>query len=363
MNQDLLDRYILLLYGSSTKDAGFDGKSLNILEQFAWEKYLSAYQIYSNLKSTYLKMGYKNVNKRINVLLLSGLIQKPETDTINSKHSAIYYRLTEYGIYQLFLNKLNSLLVNQSDVRKGTPSNALSFFQNYSDSMLFETFLYPYFKKDTLLAIGSSLLTDLYGYLSSCCHSIERKVKHFELSDTSILEQIFSWNKIPGKDNDSLMLYLQRRFNLESIEPYDIKKEDALEYPTITVNLSSAPPIVIRLDKARNKVIMMSRTSNDEFQETEYEVHQVDEENVVSSRMHSEESTQDIINDAEKLIEQLIYEFVYRLASSATEASKEFSYYRKILSQDEKFMKVVEQIYKNRHKGFEAGYKKLRSAN
>lgn len=50
---------------------------------------------------------------------------------------------------------------------------------------------------------------------------------------------------------------------------------------------------------------------------------------------------QDIVNDAEKHIEQIIYDFVYRLASSATEANKELSYYPEILSQDEKFMKVV----------------------
>jgi hypothetical protein len=49
------------------------------------------------------------------------------------------------------------------------------------------------------------------------------------------------------------------------MEPYDIKKEDTIEYSTITVKLPSASPIVIRLDKARNKIVMMSRTSNDEF--------------------------------------------------------------------------------------------------
>jgi hypothetical protein len=79
--------------------------------------------------------------------------------------------------------------------------------------------------------------------------------------------------------------------------------------------------------------------------------------------MHSEESMKDIVDDAEKLIEQIIYEFVYRLVSSATESSKEFSYYREIVSKDEKFMEVVEGIYKNRHKGFEAGYKELANTN
>ena len=45
-----------------------------------------------------------------------------------------------------------------------------------------------------------------------------------------------------------------------------------------------------------------------------------------------------IVNGAEKQIEWLIYES----------------------SQNDKFMRVVERIYENRHIGFETGYKKLR---
>jgi hypothetical protein len=346
--------YISLVYPSSTEYAGFDGKSLDILEQFAWERYLSAYQIHSNIKFTYLKMAYKNVNKWVNALLLSGLLQKFETDSKISKHKAIYYRLTEKGIYQLFLNRLNSLLVNQSDVRKGTPPNALSFFQNYSDSMLFETFLYPYFEKDTLLAIGSRLLWDLYGYLSSCCQSIERKVKHFELGDTQIHEKIFSLNQIPGKDDELLLSHLQQILKLESTEGYKIKKEE--KDGTITVNRPSASPIVIKLDEARIKAVMMFRTSNDEFEEMEYVVHKIGKELVVSRRMRGEESMQDIVNEAEERIEQLIHKFVYHLPS---ETHKEFSYYREILSKDGKFMTMVKKIHEDSHKGFEIGYMML----
>lgn len=117
---------------------------------------------------------------------------------------------------------------------------------------------------------------------------------------------------------------------------------------------------MLELDKAKNKVVMMSCTSNDEFEEMEYEIHQVAQEKVVSRRIRSEESMQDIVNDAEKRIEQLIYEFVYHLASSATKISKEFSYYCEILSQDDKFMRVVKKIQEDRHKGFERGYKMLK---
>ena len=83
---------------------------------------------------------------------------------------------------------------------------------------------------------------------------------------------------------------------------------------------------------------------------------------VVGKRIPTEESIKDIINDAKKQIEQLIYGFVYELASLAAkdpEEAKEISYYITILSEDNKFISAVQQIYENRHKGFERGYRML----
>jgi hypothetical protein len=84
---------------------------------------------------------------------------------------------------------------------------------------------------------------------------------------------------------------------------------------------------------------------------------------IVGRPIRSEEPIEQIVNDAEKKIEQLIYEFVYQLASPAPEVSKEFSYYCEILSKDDKFMKAVEEIYESRHKGFERGYDNLMNCN
>jgi hypothetical protein len=355
MNLKTIKEYISSLDSSSRKEPEFSGASLDILDNFAWEKCLSAYGIYSNLRSTQIKKAYKNVNKRVNALLSSDLIQETEIEDVNNKHNAKYYRLTEYGIYELFLNRLNSLLVNQSDVRKGRESpssNALNFFRNYGNIILFEIFLYPYFKKDTLFAIGDDLLWRLYRYLSTCCASIERYLEYSKGVNIPFVDKVFSWNKIPGKDNELLLLHLKQIFNLESIEPYTIKKEDTdEEYPTITVKTSSAP-IVIKLDKARNKVVMMSN-ANGEYKELQFDVRRLGREILVGDRIPHEESIKHIVKDAERQIEQLIYEFVYDLALSSTDSkiSKEFSYYCEILSRDHKFMRAVEEIYENRHKG------------
>jgi len=100
-------------------------------------------------------------------------------------------------------------------------------------------------------------------------------------------------------------------------------------------------------------------TAGGEFKEFEYDVRLLGQEMVVSKGIPSEESMKDIVNDGKKRLEQLIYEFVYSFTSPAPETRKEFSYYCEILSKDDRFVKVMEQIYEDRHKGFDRGHKIL----
>ncbi|MGA9153593.1 MAG: hypothetical protein WBZ36_23685 [Candidatus Nitrosopolaris sp.] len=112
------------------KDAELDKTSLDILELFAVhrEKYMWTYQVFSKLKSTPGKMAYKNVNKRVKALLLSGLIQeiarRKITRKIAKQRNAKYYMLTEYGIYQLFLKKFKPTTsrTRQDDGKRLRPS-------------------------------------------------------------------------------------------------------------------------------------------------------------------------------------------------------------------------------------------------
>lgn len=63
-------------------------------------------------------MAYKNVNKRVHALESLGLIQEIYNDKATNKHNAKNYRLTEFGIYQLFLNSFDALLINQTNAIK-----------------------------------------------------------------------------------------------------------------------------------------------------------------------------------------------------------------------------------------------------
>jgi hypothetical protein len=69
-------------------------------------------------------------------------------------------------------------------------------------------------------------------------------------------------------------------------------------------------------------------TGNGQYKELQYDVRQLGRERLVGNRVPREESIKHVVNDAEKQIEQLIYEFVYDLASSSKDSKivKKFSY-------------------------------------
>jgi DNA-binding PadR family transcriptional regulator len=359
MDPDRLEGYISIVYKFSKKSPEINSGFLDILELFAWEKSLSAYQIYSKLKSTELEMAYKNVNKRIHGLELLNLIEKTEVDGEGvNKHNAKYYRLTEYGIYQLFLNKLNGLRIRELDAIKSNKPpfpNTLIFFRNYYDCLLFESILYPHFEKDTLFAIGNDLLWDLYNCLADCCYRI-KECSDIYGYDISVTDSIFCWNKVPGQDNERLLLHLKELCNLESIDSCIIEKNG----DTITIKTSNTA-IMLKLDTNKREAIIMFNDGKGQFKFLYYNVTVYGSDILVSKQRGNDKLLSNIVYNIEKQMHQIIYDFVYHLSLSASnpEKSQEFLYYCEILSRDKKFMATVEDIYKNRHKAFETGYNML----
>jgi hypothetical protein len=345
-----------------------DSMSLNILGQYAWEKSLSAYQIFAKLRSTNSKMAYKNVNKRVRGLVSLNLIQGTENHGNNiNKHKAKYYSLTEFGIYQLFLNKLNGLQIRELDTikfNKPPSSNTLTFFHNYHNSLLFESFVYPYFERDTLFTVGHYLLLDLYNYLGDRCHRINQILKYYGYR-IPVYDIRFYWNRIQARKNQAynkeLLLHLKEQFDLDSIDSCEIEKNGE-NGDTIIVKTSTGP-IILTYDQDREKV-RASSTVGGKFKEIEYSTFKLGSDIQVGMRLPDEKLLDDIVNDV-KQMQQIIYEFVYDLSLfvSDPEKNEEFLFYRKILSQDKKFMAAVEEIYKNKHRAFGKGYQMLTANN
>lgn len=359
MDPEAIKRYIFSI--GSFRAPKIDSVFLNILEQFAWESSLSAYQIWTKLKSTDTEMAYKNVNKRLHGLVSLNLIQEIGANKNNTdKHKAKYYSLTEFGIYQLFINKLSELRLRKLDTikfNKPPSSNTLIFFNNYHNCFLFESFLYPYFKKDTLFAIGNFLLWDLYGYLANCCQRIKERLEDNNYG-IPVYDTIFYWNKVPGKDNKKLLLHLKEKFNLENIDSCKIENSSN-NNDTITIETSTAP-ILLMYDRERKKILAMTRAGG-QIKELEYSTAKRGGDILVGMQLPDEEFLGEIISNAKRHTQQIIYDFVYDLSSGVSDPEKrqEFLYYHKILSQDKKFMAAIKDIYKSRHEGFEKGYRML----
>ena len=154
-----------------------------------------------------------------------------------------------------------------------------------------------------------------------------------------------------------MLLHLKEQFDLESINFCEIEKNGD-NTDTITVKTSTAP--ILRYDRDREKVIVMSKVG-DEFKSTEYSTFRQGSDILVVMDVSNEKLLEDIVGDVKKQMQQIIYEFVYDLSSSISdpEKSQEFLFYREILSQDKKFMFAVEEIYKNKDEGFGKGYRML----
>ena len=365
MNPDRRIGYISTIGSLANKTPEIDSVSFDILQHFAWEKSLSSYQLFIRLKSTDLEMAYKNVNKRVHNLVSLNLIRETGADGNDiSKHKAKYDSLTEFGIYKLFLNKLNGLQIRELDTikfNKPPSPNTLTFFHNYHNSLLFESFIYPYFERDTLFAIGNYLLIDLFNYLGDRCHRINQTLKYYGYR-IPVYDRRFYWNRIQAHDknqayNKELLLYLKEQFGLDSIDSCEIENNGD-NGDTITVKTSTGP-IILKYDQDREKV-RASSTVGGKFKEIEYSTFKLGSDIQVGMRLPDEKLLEDIVSDI-KQIQQIIYEFVYDLSLSVSDPEKrqEFLFYRKILSQDKKFMAAVKEIYKNKHRGFEKGYQIL----
>ena len=114
----------------------------------------SVSSIRSILKESGRTMAYKNVHTRIKRLEKLNLIEKAG----KAKYGAINYQLTTQGIlYQVsrFVNIDESL--SWSD-----------FLPYYSNNVIFETLVLPYFEKDTIKHAGVQLYFAIVLYLGDC---------------------------------------------------------------------------------------------------------------------------------------------------------------------------------------------------
>jgi hypothetical protein len=181
-------------------DSSIGFRDKDILCEFSQTQILSTYKIYAEFKRGPMgkAMAYKNVHGHVKKLESLGFIEPVKRK--DTKHGAIYYRISEAGMFKLFQHAPSTLFLP-------------SILGNHETYSIFKTFLYPYFKKETLTSMR---LTEGYGvgkndekvireisemiieYLRNCCMKIYRFVV------------VIIKNPAPSKPREGLLAILDK---------------------------------------------------------------------------------------------------------------------------------------------------------
>jgi hypothetical protein len=332
----------------------FSNITLDILELFAQNKSLTITEITRVIKSTEIERVYKNVRDIVQKLESSKLIiEDTEVDKTKRRHNEKYFRLTDDGIYQLFLNRVHGILVDQLSVKKGqTPVSYVdTFLKCYGNNLLFELFLYPYFEKETISVDNFGLLVKLFRYVHDCCVRLD-----VAITVGSVVPYVFpkfSWNKIPGQDETALLTSIKEIFSLEDLNQDNTRVDKTRDNSTIIL---SAPQIhiTIKLDLPGSKAIAKLYTANKKsFSKYEYKIVNLLSEITACTTRPTEDSIKSAL-DIRELIEAPLYELVSSIGRRSV-AQAETDYNNLVLAQDTKFMTLLEYVHSN----FETGYHHL----
>jgi predicted transcriptional regulator len=305
--------------------------ALEVLQLFAQYESLTGMQITNIIKSTNIQRKYKNVYCLIKKLKTLGLIeQQKNVDKARRRHNEIYFKLTDEGIYLLFLKaRYHGILIDQLSAKKGEPpvSHIDNFIRYYGDNFLFNLFLYPYFEKRTIYAVNIGLLHKLFKYLHDCC-------KQVDYSRSGYVLQSFFWNKIPGEDNSKLLMSLREVFALQNVDTDNSLIEKTADNSTITVTTPQVR-IVIKLDETKKKATAIGDTLSNNPSKYDYMILYYGHE-MIACVLQEDKSH---ALDTRRLLEAPIYELVCDIGRDSDVSEEQVN----LLAQDTNFTKLVEQ--------------------
>jgi hypothetical protein len=337
-------KYISLIENSYSQNSDLGNVSLHILELFAHNKVLSVYRIFSEIKSTYLQMAYKNVHKKIQRFKALQLIEEKETG--GTEHGAKYYRLTEYGLYLLFLKRIKGVYFDNLKLNKyhKIPDDPFdsSILENYEHSALFKTFLFPIVNKDTIAALKDIVAIAFFHYLHDCCKIVDDILRSKDMRNR-INWYIYSWNTSP---NDLILDSLKEVFALEHTDMASAKL-DKIDEGTLKI-FNKNFSILIKLDLKRKKAVARLEKSRKQY---EYNIEIMGSNIEIISHRDGRERLLELQFQEARLIELLACKIITQVGRYKPAKTDIFD----ALSKDDKFMNLVDDL----HGDFEKGYNKL----
>jgi hypothetical protein len=339
-----ISKYISLIENSYSQDSDLGDVSLGILELFAHSKILSVYKIFSEIKSTHLQMAYKNVHKKIQRFKALQLIEEKKIE--GTEHGAKYYRLTEYGLYQLFLKRINGVYFDILKLNKyGEITDDFvdrSILTNYEHSALFETFLFPVVNRDTITSLRDTIAIAFFDYLHDCCKIIDEMLRRKDIRG-HINWYIYSWNTSP---NTSILDSLKEVFDLEHID-MEKARMDKIDESTLKI-FNKNFSVLIKLDLKRNKAVARLEKSKKQY---EYDIENMGSDIQIISHRDGRGKLLEVQFREARLIELLACKIITQVGRDKSAKTDSFD----ALSRDDKFMNLVDDL----HGDFEKGYNKL----
>jgi hypothetical protein len=140
-------------------------KEVDILREFLLRPIMSTYMINSMLQTGKISgkpMAYKNTRMHVKKLLYVGFIEPAKWK--NTKHGAVYYRISEAGMF----DAIRLPIISEAH-------DLTSILDNHGNYLIFETLLYPCFKKETLKAIRWNKDSLVYSHE----HILKRRATRF----------------------------------------------------------------------------------------------------------------------------------------------------------------------------------------
>ena len=328
--------------------------------RFLWifcEKEIAhAYECRKYLISKYnKKIAPKNVSKHVIRLLELGLIKR-KTMEENTKHNAVYYTLSSFGIFYI-INNSNLISHDLSAL-----ISIKSLFANHPYDAIFKFCLYPIINQQLIKKVDNEILTELEFYLRECSQSIKRRLEslleieknggydYFVSSYPSILDS--SLTEIEPGTLPDFIIYLKERFNINELDENKSKIEEIKKSEILKIT-SNEKVLFLKLDEKNNKAILYEQNTNsneiifnfdlahysDIYIITEF-ISQSVEQNIISSQAELERGFQG--NPLSSLLLRLLRNNFYNYYSQSSK-KKDFQSYV-LLANNHKFMTLLKKI-------------------
>ncbi|MGI9010155.1 MAG: hypothetical protein ACR2F1_03085 [Nitrososphaeraceae archaeon] len=264
-----LSEYILQLYRTYKKFSDPGEAAKQLLPMFAERNCVTTYQCYKELNKA-KKIAYKNVHKRVKKLYELGIL-KEVSNNGPTKHGSIYYKLSSFGIYCIFLiGKINSL-------------NLDKLIENYPNDGLLEYFLYQFIEKKTVKGIKSYIILGyIFEFLKDCCISIESLLKHLPQieKDRGYSTCITVTDNLINPEladywfggSNSFVEYLKKRFKIKWVDKNTSKINYNKSESLINI-VEKNKTLLLKLD-TKNKKAILSEKENILF---EFELEEIGE--------------------------------------------------------------------------------------